>query len=76
MFDERVLREESTSYVSKNIETMSIMKKIKLHVAVFISWHNKEGLHFYNNEYDMPDTQIKRSRKSRIRKNKSTDEYR
>jgi hypothetical protein len=55
MFDERVLRENSTRYEFENMQTMSIMKRVKLHVAVSISWHYKRALQFYNDEHDMSD---------------------
>jgi hypothetical protein len=37
MFEERVLREEDTRYNKENLQTMSIMKGVKLHVVVFVS---------------------------------------
>jgi hypothetical protein len=37
VFEERVLREEDTRYNKENLQTMSIMKEVKLHVVVFVS---------------------------------------
>jgi hypothetical protein len=40
-FQKRILREESTRYETENMRTLSNMKRIKLHIAVSISWHHK-----------------------------------
>jgi curved DNA-binding protein CbpA len=76
MLQKQTLREEDIRYEKKNMQTMSNMKRIKLHVVVFISWHHKEVLQFYNDEHDMSDIQIKKSRKSRKRKHETKNEYR
>ncbi len=76
MFEQRILRETDTKYESKNLQTMSSMKEVKLHIAVFVSWHHKDALQFYNDEHNMPDIQIKKSRKSRKRKHDTKNEYR
>lgn len=46
MFEERVLREEETRYETENLQTISDMKRVKLHVAASISWHHKGALQF------------------------------
>lgn len=74
-FQERVFREENTRYESVNMQTMPEMKGVKLHIAASISWHHKGDLQFYNDEHDMPDIQIKKSRKSRRRKTDTDDAY-
>jgi hypothetical protein len=76
MFQQRILREENTRYESKNMQTVSDMKNVKLHVAAFISWHHKEALQFYNDEHDKFDIQIKKSLKSRKSKKRTEKEYR
>jgi hypothetical protein len=76
MFQKQTLREEDIKYEKKNMQTMSNMKRIKLHVVVSISWHHKGTLQFYNDEHDMSDIQIKKSRKSRKRKHETENEYR
>jgi hypothetical protein len=58
------------------MQTMSSMKRVKLHINVFVSWHHKDALKFYNDEYDVFDIQIKKSRKSRKRKHNTKNEYR
>jgi hypothetical protein len=75
-FQERVLREKDIKYESKNTQTMSNMKKVKLHIIVFVSWHYKSVLQFYNDEHDMFDIQITKSRKSRKKKHDINDKYR
>ena len=52
------------------------MKRVKLHIAAFISWHHKGALQFYNDEHDMSDIQIKKPRKPRRRKTDKNDVYR
>jgi thiol:disulfide interchange protein len=76
-FEERVLREENTRYQFENLQKMLEMKKkVKVHVAVFISWHHKKALQCYNDEHNMPEIQIKKSRKSRKKKYDTKDEHR
>ena len=76
MFEERVLREKSTRYETKNLQTMFDMKKIKLHVAASISWHYKGTLQFYNDEHDVLEIQTKKPRKPRRRKAETKNDYR
>jgi hypothetical protein len=76
MFEQRILREEGTRYEPENMQTMSSMKGVKLHIACSVSWHHKGALQFYNDEHDMPDIQIKKPRKPRKRKHDTEDEYR
>ena len=76
MFQERTLREEGTRYEQENMQTMSDMKEVKLHVAASISWHHKGALQFYNDEHDMSDIQIQKPRKPRKRKHETNDEHR
>jgi hypothetical protein len=58
------------------LQKMPEMKKVKLHVIASISWHHKKALQFYNDEHDMPDIQITKSRKSRRQKNDTKDQHR
>jgi hypothetical protein len=48
MFKKRTFCEINIKYNKKNLQTMLIMKRTKLHVIVFISWYYKKLLQFYN----------------------------
>jgi hypothetical protein len=65
LYSKRILREEDTRYESENMQSMSDMKKIKLHFAASVFWHHKSFLIFYNDEHDTSLVIIKKSSKSR-----------
>ncbi len=75
MYQERVLCEEDTRYKLENLQRMSDMNRVNLHVIALISWHHKKTLQFYNDAHDMSDTQITKLRKSRKKKNDTNDEH-
>lgn len=67
--------ETGIKYKFENMQLMSDMKGVKLHVAASISWHHKSALQFYNDEHDKPSIQIKKPSKPCKSKYETADNH-